>query len=426
MVKKVTKAGKKTKTPVNRVTVNSSNVLEEVMGLISKDYSFASVNEEEKTNYLPTGNSAIDFVLTNKLTGGGWPIGKITELSGNNATGKSLLGLLALISTMNGAIKDEDGNPQPGISVLIDTERAYNAEFFELLGGDHSKLVLATPETAEEVYDFVKNFIEITRKKTDVPITFVFDSLAGTPTASELERGISSGERMGMRGMIHGRGIRLIKDLIADENITFIVINQLRKTFAMYGDPEDTVGGEAMKYHASMRCRLKKGYKISTKKGKVEAGAKGVNLRDIVGIQGRFVIQKSRFTRPFREVTFDIFYRGGLSPVSGLYDVLTDFYKDTNGTIEPSTEWTGNKPGHWKYNVDAETVIPFKKSNFEAMLRENLHLIAPYNFEIVDHVLPIDEVEVENGIDDQIKNGDDIDDDDLANLIAQPLEDEEE
>ncbi len=427
-MKKVKSSKKGDKNPVDTISVNSNSVLSEIMKAIDKDYKFASLNEKEKVNHLPTGSAALDFVLTNKMSGGGWPIGKITELYGNNSTGKSLLGLLALISTMKGYIKNEDGEPWPGISVLIDTERSYNPKFFENLGGDHSKLILATPSTVEEVYDFIENFIEKTRTVTDAPITIVWDSLAGTPTQSEFDRGITDGERMGIRGQIHGRGMRRIKDCVADSNVTVIIINQLRKTMVAYGEDEETVGGLAVKYHASMRCKLKIGHKISLKKGKMSVGNAGVVLRDLVGIQGRFQVQKSRFTRPFREVTFDIFYEGGLSPISGFYDVITDFYSDTDGIITPTTEWTGNKPGHWNYNVSPDVVIPFKKSNFEEMLREHPELIAPYNFDVVDCVLPDPEgIEVEGAeIDERIANGEDIDEDDLANMISQPLEDDDE
>jgi RecA/RadA recombinase len=451
---------------ISSTEVNYDNLLNEIQGLIQKDYASVSRQKFTQLDYCPTGNAAMDFILTNQLSCGGWPMSKIIELYGNNQTGKSLLGSLALISAQKGRIFIREENAyMPGVGLLIDTEQSFNGDFFAQLGGDPERLFVVQrnttggkkkvvgktddedadeaddkkkddgkkkrgsvdePLSVESCYEIMEKFIERVRSKSkNVPIVIVWDSLASTPTQHELDEGARAID-YGKRAQRHGVGMRTIQGVLAQNNVLLIIVNQLRHTMAMFGPDKESVGGEAVKYAASLRVHLKKGKRIFQKlDGKTVLGNFGTRMdpKLLAGIQGVMQIEKTRFTIPFRGITFDLFFRGGLSPFSGFYEAITDWHRDLGGLIlpmqkveketeekEPEEKTEGKEKKaktsrNWLYQPkDAAEPIKFSKKTFAKLLEDREELRGVYNLEEGSSLPGEDEIEVSEEEDNSEEN----------------------
>lgn len=297
--------------------IDKKNYANELVKLLQKDYKQCSLGQSKDViGWIPSGNSALDYLISNQWKGGGWPRGHIIELYGLNSTGKSMLGYFALMNN----IKYNNG-----ISILIYCGEPFNLGFYELLGGDASKLILFPAENTEEVYEYINKTLQIFEEKNiKQSLCIVWDSLAATPTRS-LQKNQFDKSDMGKRGKANSQGMALVAQKINKLDICFIVVNQLRATMDMFGPDMDTVGGQATKYASSIRINLSKGKlmkeTISTDEDKDEK--KKDKDAKIIGIKGKLAVEKTRFSPPFRILGFDIYYyHGGMSPFSGLFDTL--------------------------------------------------------------------------------------------------------
>ena len=315
------------------ITTDISKLIGAVTRDVKKDFDIEEFDKNFEYTFLSTGNPGINYAISGRFDGG-FPEGLMTELYGENSTGKTLLALHALVATQK----------KGGIGVLIDSEHAFNPQWYETLGGDPEKLIHYQPRHIDDVYAFIIKVVEATRKNNQkIPLTIVYDSVAASPSKKEFE---GAEYDMGKRAQGHGKGIRMLMGLVKRHNLTFISINQLRATFAMYGLDKDTIGGAAWKYGTSLRIRMKKGKKIEQK-----------NLvgKSIVGIAGALVVEKSRLRAPFSTAEFNIFFKGGIDPLSGLYEVCRN-----EGIIEPALNDEGKvSKGWWTYEG-----IKFQEANF--------------------------------------------------------------
>ena len=255
---------------------------------------------------MPFGVISLDKQIG--TVGGGFPIGRMTEIYGDFATGKSLLGLMAIASTQ----------AQGGIGVLIDAERAYNPDRAAELGVNTGPdgLIPLLPESQEECYKMIIDIVEFAKADPEKkPVTIVWDSVSALASEYEIEKEMGSAN-MASNARVNSGCIKQIVGPLAANNVSLIFINQIRKKIGvMFGKDWATSGGEAIGYYAGLRLHAKISKKI------FEAGnEKG----DPIGVSGVVEIAKNRFGPPFRKVSLELFYDGGIPRLSGLFDYLVN------------------------------------------------------------------------------------------------------
>jgi recombination protein RecA len=272
------------------------------------------LEDNETVEYVSTGCSLLDMAIANKRAGG-YPVGKIVELMGLEGSGKSLLAAHAIAETQK----------LGGIGVFIDTEHAVNAEFFEVLGVDRSKMLYVSAETIEECFETMERIITVVKQseinsKEKRQVTIVLDSIAGASTKPEMSADFDKDGYATQKAIILSKGWRKITNLIGREKVCVIVTNQLRqKVNALaFSDPWTTSGGKSTAFHSSVRIRLSSVGKI-----KVKNSISGKD--EVVGIKTKAHIIKNRQGPPNKEVHFDIYYDSGLDETGGILQTLKDF-----------------------------------------------------------------------------------------------------
>ena len=269
--------------------------------------------------FVDTGNFALNYMCSGRFVGGGFPGGRIIEVYGPPATSKSLLGYCCL-----GAVQR-----MGGIAVLLDCERAGNAEFAERAGNvDSTKLIVYEPVSIQQVESKIIAATKAIRKfyGVEIPILFVWDSIGVTPTErewSEMDlpenptqaqlKAVGS-ERPGERARAAGDLLRKINPFLNEQNATLFIINQIRKTISTmpYANPNvGAGGGEALKFYASCRLETAVGKTIETK----NELPLGVNLR--------FTNRKSRSSTPgLKTKGIQLFFDSGINPLGGLLSIM--------------------------------------------------------------------------------------------------------
>jgi recombination protein RecA len=246
------------------------------------------------TEWVSTGDDMLDLAISNRPNGG-FPVGRIVEVTGLEASGKSLLAAHTLANTQK---KD-------GLAVYIDTENAINQEFLEALGVDTAKLLYIPMETVEDIFDAMDSIIESVRKSDkDRLVTIVVDSVAAATTKVELSADYDQAGYATQKAIIISKAMRKITNLIGRERILLVFTNQLRVRMGVsFGDPYTTSGGKALGFHSSCRLRMKKMGKLNSKVGGVE---------QTVGIKTRVQVIKNRMGPPLRTIDFEIYFDRGI------------------------------------------------------------------------------------------------------------------
>jgi len=234
--------------------IDLAEVLAESLNKQAKDQKVAFFldNNDSPTNvegWVSTGASMLDVAISNRPYGG-LPVGRITEITGLEQSGKSLVSAHLLAETQK----------LGGIAVLIDTENAVSREFLEAIGVDTTKLLYVTAETVEQCFEYTETIIEKVRVSSkDRYVTIVVDSVAAASTEKEMEADYGKDGYATDKAIIISKAMRKITNLIGRQKITLVFTNQLRqKMNAMpFSDPWTTSGGKAIAFHASVRLRLK-------------------------------------------------------------------------------------------------------------------------------------------------------------------------
>lgn len=299
---------------LTKALIRELNKDEETKGKVAWSLATDIDNPTEIREWISTGSTLLDYVISNRRDGG-VPVGKLTELSGEEASGKSLVCMhLAAECQRRG-----------GIVVYIDTENAINPEFATQIGVDLTKLVYLQPGTCEEVWGSIERLIVSIRQKAKSKLVLIiWDGIAATPTQKEIE-----GEQtLGMdaqleKSKVLSKMLRVIMQPVGKERIALVFTNQLKtKIGSMYGDPMTTPGGKAVPYHASVRVRLTRG---TTEKS---------DEKDVLGVNTSAKVVKNRCGPPLRKASFFISFARGIE------DKQSWFFKlHERGFIEKSDGW---------------------------------------------------------------------------------------
>ena len=312
----------------------------------SKDQKVAFFlnDDEAPTNvdgWVSTGCAMLDVAISNRPYGG-LPVGRITEITGLEQSGKSLVSAHLLAETQK----------QGGVAVLIDTETAVSREFLEAIGVDVSKLLYVTADSVEQIFDFTETIIEKVRETSkDKLVTIVVDSVAAASTTNELASDYKKDGYATDKAIIISKAMRKITNMIGRQKISLVFTNQLRqKMNAMFGDPWTTSGGKALAFHASVRLRLKNMGQIKMKQGGQER---------TVGMKVRCQVVKNRMGPPLRVADFEIYFDRGIDNYGSWLKVMKE-----NNLVKQA--------GAWYTYVDTETgeEIKFQSKDFIEMMGE--------------------------------------------------------
>ena len=282
------------------ILVDSLNKqLGDVAFILGKNDTSSDVKE-----WISTGSTVLDTIISNSAEGGGVPVGKLTEIVGEEATGKSLLSYMIL----------KDCQDRGGIPVLIDTENAVNEDFLELLGMKlypEGQLIYVQVDSVEKVFSAIENMIrKIKENRNDKLCCIVWDSIAGTSTKAEIQ-GEYGDSTIGLGARLIGQGLRKSIRFIGNQRIALVFLNQVREKIGgmVFGDPTISPGGKAVPFFSSVRVKLYSG-------GKVKAG------QDTIGVGIKPKIIKNRLGPPHREAELKMYFNRGLIDEESWLDVL--------------------------------------------------------------------------------------------------------
>ena len=257
--------------------------------------------------WISSGHSMLDLAISNRPNGG-FPVGRITEITGLEASGKSLLAAHTLAETQK----------KGGLAVYIDTESATSAEFLSAIGVDLKSMLYVPLETIEEIFETIETIVENVRKSDkDRLLTIIVDSVMGASTKQEMSAEYDKDGYATSKSIILSKAMRKVTNWIARERICLIFTNQLRtKMGVMFGDPWTTAGGKAIPFHASVRLRLKN-------MGQIKAKMNG--REEVVGIKTRVTVVKNRMGPPLRSIDYEIYFDSGIDNYGGWLSVMKDF-----------------------------------------------------------------------------------------------------
>jgi recombination protein RecA len=292
------------------------------------------------TEWISTGSTMLDLAIANRPNGG-LPVGRIIEITGLEASGKSLLAAHALADTQR----------KGGLAVYIDTENAVSREFLEAIGVNLKDMLYVPLETVEDIFEAIENIIESIRKGSkDRIVTIVVDSVAGASTKQEMSADYDKDGWATSKAIILSKAMRKITNFVGRQRICLIFTNQLRTRLGVtFGDQWTTSGGKAVAFHSSVRLRLKS---VGQIKLKVDGGRE-----EVMGITTRAQVVKNRMGPPLRTVDYDIYFDSGIDDYGSWLTMLK-----THNLVSQAGAW------YTYTNTDTGEVVKFQSKDFKSKL----------------------------------------------------------
>jgi len=273
---------------------------------------------------ISTGSLGLDFALG----AGGIPRGRVTEVFGPESSGKTTLALHVVAEAQKAG----------GVAAFIDAEHALDASYARNLGVDTDELLVSQPDTGEQALEIVDTLV-----RSSAVDLIVIDSVAALTPKSEIE-GNMGDSHMGLQARLMSQALRKLTAIISKSNTSVIFINQIRmKIGVMFGNPETTTGGNALKFYSTIRLDIRR---IATIK----------DNQVVIGSRTRVRVVKNKIAPPFRDAEFDIIYGIGISTEGEILDIAAD-----KGIVDKSGAW-------YSYGDDR---LGQGRENARAFLQEN-------------------------------------------------------
>ncbi|MFQ7291721.1 MAG: recombinase RecA [Monoglobales bacterium] len=335
------------KPPVERKTdEEKKKALEAVFEVIEKEYGTGSIMKLGNTHVasvdaIPTGSLTLDLALGV----GGMPRGRIIEIFGPESSGKTTVALHVVAQAQK----------MGGEAAFIDAEHALDPVYAKALGVDIDNLIVAQPDTGEQALDICEALV-----RSGALDVIVIDSVAALVPKAEID-GEMGDSHVGLLARLMSQALRKLTAIISKSGTAVIFINQLReKVGVVYGNPETTPGGRALKFFASVRLDVRKQEAIK-------------NGTELVGNKTRVKVVKNKVAPPFKEAEFDILYGHGISREGNILDVAVNY-----GIIKKAGAWfsyNGEKIGQGRDNVRKYMVENTEfTDNIEKQVREILNV----------------------------------------------------
>ena len=324
---------KEKKTDTGMAEDGKKQALDLAIAQISKQFGDGSImklgeNHKVDVELLPSGCLSLDIAL-----GGGYPKGRIIEIYGPESSGKTTLTLHAIAEIQK----------QGGTAAFIDAEHALDPAYAKKLGVDTENLLVAQPDNGEQALEITETLV-----RSNAVDLIVVDSVAALVPQAEID-GDMGDAHMGLQARLMSQALRKLTGIINKSKATVIFINQIRmKIGVMFGNPETTTGGNALKFYASVRADIRRTAQIK-------------NGDDVIGNRTKVKIVKNKIAAPFRVAEFDIMYNEGISKTGDILDLAVEH------------EILGKSGAFYKYN---DQNIGQGRENAKRYLLENPDVMA--------------------------------------------------
>ena len=289
------------------------------------DGSIMKLGEAKKVDVelLPSGSLSLDIAL-----GGGYPKGRIIEIYGPESSGKTTLTLHAIAEMQK----------QGGTAAFIDAEHALDPAYAKRLGVDTDNLLVSQPDNGEQALEIVETLV-----RSNAVDLIIVDSVAALVPQAEID-GDMGDSHMGLQARLMSQALRKLTGIINKSKATVVFINQIRmKIGVMFGNPETTTGGNALKFYASVRLDIRR-------TGQIKEG------EEIIGNRTKVKVVKNKIAAPFRTAEFDIMYNEGISKTGDVLDLAVN-----HGVVGKAGAWFDYKDA--KIGQGREATKKYLKEN---------------------------------------------------------------